>query len=102
VAAVAFGHLFVQSAVEKMLGLIGALPDRAPARLTGPVEANGPRTHYVRARIEPGANGWRCTPFARQDSSLLTVLAAANGLMVRAPDDPPRFAGDLVEFVWTW
>ncbi len=102
VSAMVCGRLFVQSAVEKMLGLIGALPDRAPARLTGPVEANGPRTHYVRARIEPGANGWRCTPFARQDSSLLTVLAAANGLMVRAPDDPPRFAGDLVEFVWTW
>jgi molybdopterin molybdotransferase len=64
------------------------------------VEPNGPRAHYLRARVEAGAAGWTCTPFARQDSSLLSVLAEANALMVRAPDDPARAMGETVEFIW--
>ena len=54
----------------------------------------------MRARVEAGREGWRCAPFARQDSSLLSVLAEANALMVRAPGDPARADGDEVEFVW--
>ncbi len=100
VSAMVCGHLFVRPAVEAMLGLGGALPAPLPARLTTPVEANGPRAHYMRAEVSPGPDGWRCTPGSRQDSSLLTVLADANALMVRPPEDPPRSIGEVVEFVW--
>ena len=58
-----------------------------------PLRPNGPRAHYMRARVEPGAAGWECTPFDRQDSALLSVLAEANALMVRPPHDPARDAG---------
>ena len=61
---------------------------------------NGPRAHYMRARVEPGGGGWGCTPFERQDSSLLSVLADANALMLRPPHDPARQPGDTVEFLW--
>ena len=73
-----------------MLGLPGDLPAPQPARLGRALGPNGPRAHYMRARVEPDAGGWRCTPFARQDSSLLRVLAEANALLVRPPHDPAR------------
>ena len=83
-----------------MLGLPGRLPRQLPARLGAPLGPNGPRAHYMRARVEPGAGGWRCTPFARQDSSLLSVLAEANALMVRPPRRSGAPRGDEVEFIW--
>jgi len=100
VSAMVCGRIFLVPAVERMLGLGGALPAPMPAVLGEAVGANGPRSHYMRARVEATETGWRCTPFERQDSSLLSVLAAADALMVRPPQDPPRAVGDKVEFIW--
>ncbi|MBP7241035.1 gephyrin-like molybdotransferase Glp [Amaricoccus sp.] len=100
VSALVCGQLFVLPAVERMLGLPGDLPTALPARLAEAVGPNGPRTHYMRARVEAGPAGWSCTPFVRQDSALLSVLAAANALLVRPPDAPSQPAGDKVEFIW--
>jgi molybdopterin molybdotransferase len=100
VSAMVCGLLFLRPAVEAMLGLPGELPAPMPARLGAEVEANGPRAHYLRARVAVEGTGWRCTPFPRQDSSLLSVLAEANALMVRAPGDPARTIGEAVEFIW--
>jgi molybdopterin molybdotransferase len=100
VSAMVCGLLFLRPAVDAMLGLPGELPAPMPARLGAEVEANGPRAHYLRARVAVEGTGWRCTPFPRQDSSLLSVLAEANGLMVRPPGDPSRTTGEAVEFIW--
>jgi molybdopterin molybdotransferase len=94
------GELFLRPAIERMLGLPGDPPARLPARLGAPLGPNGPREHYMRARVEPAAGGWRCTASRRQDSSLLSVLAEANALLVRPPNDPERHANELVEFIW--
>ena len=94
VSAMVCGLVFVQPAVEAMLGLGGALPAPLPARARRrTVGPNGPRTHYLRARVDAGPERLACTPFARQDSSLLSVLAAANALMVRAPGGSGAAAG---------
>jgi molybdopterin molybdotransferase len=100
VSALVTAHLFLRPAIERMLGLPGDPPATQPARLAAPVEANGPRTHYMRARVEPDAGGWTCTPLPRQDSSLLTLLADANALLARPPHDPARAAGETVAFIW--
>jgi molybdopterin molybdotransferase len=100
VSALVTAQLFLLPAIERMLGLPGDPPAPLPARLAAPVEANGPRAHYMRARVEPDAGGWACTPEPRQDSSLLTVLAEANALLVRPPHDPARAAGETVAFIW--
>ena len=100
VSALVTAHLFLRPAIERMLGLPGDPPATQPARLAAPVEANGPRAHYMRARVAADAGGWTCTPLPLQDSSLVSVLAAANALMVRPPHDPARSAGDSIAFIW--
>ncbi len=99
VSAMVCGHLFLRPAVRAMSGLDAALPLPLPATLTGPLGPNGPRAHYMRAVVEAGASGWRCTPFERQDSALLSVLVDANALLIRPPHDPAREAGAEVAFM---
>ena len=100
VSALVCAHLSLRPAIARMLGLPGDPPAREGARLGTALPANGPREHYMRARVVADAGGWRCTPFSRQDSSLVSILAEANGLLVRPPDDPARKEGEAVEFLW--
>jgi len=95
VSAMVCGRLFVVPMVEAMLGLPDQ-PDRlkrAPLAIALP--PNGPRAHYMRARIDAG----KVTPFASQDSALLRILSDANALIIRAPNAPASEAGDLVDVI---
>ncbi|MCZ0810792.1 MAG: gephyrin-like molybdotransferase Glp [Pseudomonadota bacterium] len=95
VSAMVCGHVFVAPMIRAMLGL-GAQPaPRLSAALAHDLPAGGPREHYMRAEIRDG----RITPAARQDSALLSVLASANALMIRPADDPPRRAGDMIDYL---
>lgn len=95
VSAMVCGEIFVRPMIRVMLGFAPAPAPRRRARLGADIDANGPREHYMRATLD----GDRVTPFARQDSSLLRTLSEANALLVRAPDDPPRSAGDPVDAI---
>lgn len=95
VSSMVCGHLFLRPMLRAMQGLPkAALPERT-ARLAAPLTANGPRQHYMRARLENG----QVTAAEQQDSALLSVLARANALIVRPPNDPPRNAGEDVRYV---
>ena len=100
VSAMVCGRLFLVPAVEAMLGLGYAPPARASGRLAVDVGPNGGREHYMRATVESRDTGWTCAPLPRQDSSLLSVLSAADGLLIRPPGDPARPAGEPAEFIW--
>ena len=100
VSAIVCGHLFLKPAVERMLGLSGEPARSHAARLGCALGRNGPRAHYMRAFVDTDRDAWICTPFPRQDSALLSVLADSNALLVREPHDPERQIGDLVEFIW--
>lgn len=68
------------------------------AVLDAPLPANGPRDHYIRARSSAGPDGRRrVTPFPDQDSSLVTVMAAADILIRRLPHAPAGNAGETVQ-----
>ncbi len=70
------------------------------AILDGPLAANGPREHYMRAALETDADGVRrVRPMNDQDSSLVTVMAAANGLLRRLPGAEALSAGAEVEIL---
>lgn len=95
VSALVCGTVFVAPFIRAMQGLPMAPARRAEAPLTCGMPENGPREHYMRARL--GGDG--ITPFDRQDSSLLTVLAGADALLVRPPHDPARDAGEMVSYI---
>lgn len=95
VSAMVCGKLFLLPMVQKMLGLDHAALGLQLARLIKPLPANGPREHYMRARLDD--NG--IAAFDNQDSSLLTVLSEANVLLVRAPHDGPKDIGEEVSYL---
>lgn len=100
VSALVTGRIFLVPAIERMLGLAGEPPVRTPGRLDTPVGANGPRMHFMRARVESGADGWRVSVFDRQDSSLLSVLSESNALLVRPSGESAREMNAPIEFIW--
>ena len=95
VSAMVCGTVFVAPVVCKMLGLGEQATPMRQAPLARALPANGPRAHYMRARITDGA----LHPDDRQDSSLLSVLASADALLVRPVDDPARRPGDMVNYI---
>jgi molybdopterin molybdotransferase len=95
VSAMVCGTIFVTPMVSAMLGLGQNAAPRRLVPLAEDIPANGPREHYMRARIDGG----KVVPETRQDSSLLTVLASADALLVRPPQDPAHSAGTLVQVI---
>jgi molybdopterin molybdotransferase len=92
VSAMVCGHVFILPVIRKMLGFGTTSAPQETAPLAHPIPANGPRAHYMRATLTPAG----VTVFERQDSSLLTVLAAANCLAIRPPHDTARAAGETI------
>jgi molybdopterin molybdotransferase len=83
-----------------MLGRSDPLPKCRRAVLGADLPANDLREDYLRAKIAEDENGnLVATPFARQDSSMLTLLATADALVVRPPHAPPAKTGDDVQFL---
>ncbi|MBO9410620.1 MULTISPECIES: gephyrin-like molybdotransferase Glp [unclassified Ruegeria] len=95
VSAMVCGYLFLVPMVRRMVGLTEALTPFQTAKLAAPLGQNGPREHYMRAILDN--DGIRACD--DQDSSLLSVLAQANALLVRQPNDPARPAGDEVLYL---
>lgn len=96
VSSIVCAHLFMRPALRAMLGL-GEWPlPTATATLACDLPANGPRTHYMRATLGPGPT---IMPVGNQDSSLLTVLAGADALLVQPAGDGPRKAGAPMRYI---
>ena len=92
--------LFMKPALERLLGQAGDLVATQAARLAVDVKANDTREDYVRARLDRGTDGSMLVePYKVQDSSMLSVLAEANALLVRPAHDPARKAGDVVQII---
>ncbi|MCG7626602.1 molybdopterin molybdotransferase MoeA [Epibacterium sp. MM17-32] len=95
VSAMICGRVFVVPMLQAMLGLPTEAEKLSTAPLAAALPANGPRQHYMRAT-------WHDTglqAFDSQDSSLLSVLAQAEALIVRPPHDPAREIGEPVDFL---
>lgn len=99
VSAIVCAHLFLLPMLTAMQGLPAAAPKTLRARLGSDQPANGPRTHYMRARLSVVNGAPTVTPFERQDSALLSILTEADALLVRPISDGPRRAGEMMDYI---
>ena len=60
---------------------------------------NDQRQDYIRAQIVTKDGVQVIMPAPRQDSSMMSVLATSNALIVRPPFDPAKAAGEFVSVV---
>jgi len=97
VSSMVCGHIFLRPLLRAMQGLPPAALPVQTATLAAPLSANGPREHYMRAVFDSD----RITALDRQNSSLMSVLADANALLVRPPHDPEKTTGAAVKFIKT-
>ena len=95
VSALVCGHIFVAPVIRALLGLPARPTPRQTAVLAAALPANGPREHYIRAWHS--ADG--VVAFAKQDSSLLSVLSQSDCLIVQPAGDGPRQSGEMVQII---
>ncbi len=100
VSAVVCAQLFLLPMLRRMLGLTDVTTPICKARLAVDLPAGGPRAHYMRARLTRAPDGTATiTPMKNQDSALLSVLTAADALLIQPVDAPAGAAGDLVDYL---
>ncbi|MBL8834078.1 MAG: molybdopterin molybdotransferase MoeA [Rhodospirillales bacterium] len=92
--------LFVGPAIAAMLGRAETGPKTERAALGRDLEPNDRREEYMRATLSRDAEGTlRATPFAKQDSSMIALLARAEALAIRPANAPAAKAGDPVDII---
>jgi len=100
VSTLVCGLLFAKPAMAMMSGINDVFELPVRARLTIPLEANDRRQDYLRSTLTRAADGTLETaPFRKQDSSMISLLARADCLVIRKPHAAPAKAGDWVEIV---
>ena len=88
VSALICGLVFLVPMLHCLLGVDRDGRGLAEAVLGQNLEANGPRQHYMRARLSAGEMGPSVLALGGQDSSYLSAFSAANGLIIRTIDAP--------------
>ncbi|WP_421936706.1 gephyrin-like molybdotransferase Glp [Phenylobacterium sp.] len=72
-------------------------PELRTAKAAQPLPANGPREHWMRAQLGYEDGVVVARPYRDQDSSLVSVFAASDALLRRAPNAPAVAEGDVVD-----
>ena len=96
VSSLVCGQLFLAPLIAALSGQSFSQDIRG-ARLAVPMRENDHRQDYVRAQVAKTAHGLSASPFLLQDSSMLTTLANARGLIIRPPNAPAAAAGEEVQ-----
>jgi molybdopterin molybdotransferase len=100
VSAFVCAVLFLLPAMARLSGLDGDLLVTDTAILGASVRANDHRADHLRATLSRDSAGRLvATPFARQDSALLRVLASAGALVLRPPFAVAAEAGTNVDII---
>lgn len=94
-SAMISARLFLVPLIEKMLGRTSSAITLT-AELTTALQQNGIRDHYMRATLDTSVSPPRVTPLSNQDSSLVTILATANALIIVPANSEALAAGTRV------
>jgi molybdopterin molybdotransferase len=99
-AALVCAHLFLRPLIRALVARTSAT-DPVPALLDGELPESGANEWYLRARAGTDAEArLRVRPFDNQDTSLVSVLAAANALIRRPAGAGAVGNGAIVEVLW--
>lgn len=100
-SALVCAYLFLRPLIEAMLGRDPQVcTSTCRAHLMHALPANGPREHYLRAFLAVDDEGrLRARSFEDQDSSLISIFAAANALIRLPPDTPALAQGALLDVI---
>jgi molybdopterin molybdotransferase len=90
--------LFLKPAIAAMLG-VKHDPEILSAHLVRDLAQNDSRQDYLRAKLEIRDGEYWADVFPVQDSSMLSVLARADALVIRAPHAPAASAGEKAQFL---
>lgn len=96
VASLICSRVFLVPLIARSLGRDVPL-EAIDAVLGDQLPANGPREHYMRARLDLSTSPPRAVPFKNQDSGLITALQHADCLVVVPVDAPAQPAGTAVK-----
>ena len=100
VSAMVCATLYLAPLIRSMLGMNTPSLPISQARLGAPLKANKARQDYMRATLEPQEDGTlNVTPFDLQDSSVLSLFAHADALIIRPPHAEEAAAGDMVPII---
>lgn len=97
VSAIVCARVFLVPLLRALQGDPAPRPQPRLARLGADLPGNGPRSHYMRARLSP--DGATVTPFSRQDSALITILSEADALIIRPAGAHALAAGADVPYL---
>ncbi|WP_339114524.1 gephyrin-like molybdotransferase Glp [Thioclava sp. GXIMD2076] len=98
VSATVCAELFLKPMLAKMQGRAHR-QEPLRAILGCDLGPTGPRTHYMRATLEEADGLPRITPFANQDSAMLSLLAQADALLICERGEGPFKQGDEVSYL---
>ncbi len=101
VSAIVCGVLFLAPLIRALCGDPDAGADHSGvATLGADLGPNDGREDYLRATLSPGRDGLPvATPFSRQDSSMLRVLAQSECLVIRPVRAPAATKGEACRFI---
>jgi molybdopterin molybdotransferase len=99
VSAYVCAVLYLVPLIRRLVGRADAAPSTESAVLGRALPANDERADYLRATLTRANGNWVATPFPVQDSSMLTPLASADCLVIRAPFAPAAEAGAACSIV---
>ena len=92
--------IFLKPAIERLSGIDPIAEPPVTARLAVPLAANDRRQDYLRATLARAADGeLEAKPFEKQDSSMMSLLARSDCLVVRPPHAPAAKAGERVTII---
>ena len=90
--------VFLRPAIAHMVGGTASLRQFSMP-LAVDLDVNDQRQDYIRAQITAKDGVQVIMPAPRQDSSMMSVLAMANALIVRPPFDPAKAADEFVSVI---
>ena len=92
--------IFLKPAIERLSGLDLVADPPVTARLAVPLGANDRRQDYLRATLARASDGeLEAKPFEKQDSSMMSLLARSDCLIVRPPHAPAARADERVTII---